>query len=607
MAFRQLCGDWICNATRCVLIAICLLGCSRTPPPDRNASTNPPTRSERLRNPELRPIDYVGSETCAECHRDIAETYFQHPMGRASGSIHVASKIEQYGPATAFVVSDGRRYLATEKEGQIWHHEQLLDDSGEPIHEQSVQIELSIGSGRRGRSYGYRRANRFFQSPLSWYSSKNAWDLSPGFRAEGHQRFDRVLTERCLDCHVGRINAKSAPDVLDAEKPILEHVIGCERCHGPGASHVEHHRNPQNSSIVDSIVEPSKLDHFRRDAVCHQCHLQAKKTIPRFGRRSFDFRPGDRLSDIWVAFRGSRSNQQAVTQAEQMLASTCYRASQGKLGCISCHDAHSVPQGNPVPVFERRCLACHGPRQTECSASMADRGGKSCLDCHMPRFDSNIPHTALTDHRILRRPTESRPSNESDANLEVIEDGEPRLPDWEIRRAQALALRQDPALTQTEFDLQLGIRRLRGLKDQLPDDAELWEGLAWLNSRSSQWSDVEANSRRALALDSDRLDSREMLVDALIQRQAWDEVLSEIDELLKRDPHGAMYYAIQADLAWRGGRVKQGLQAGERSLELNPTQQQLRQRVIESYRRTGNTDAADRHQRILDRRASSVR
>jgi Flp pilus assembly protein TadD len=102
---------------------------------------------------------------------------------------------------------------------------------------------------------------------------------------------------------------------------------------------------------------------------------------------------------------------------EQMYASRCFRGSNRDLGCISCHDPHSLPpEKEKADYFRQRCLQCHHDK--ECSASTADRNktrpADNCIQCHMPRFaTADIAHTASTDHRIRKRPDKSLPETNS--------------------------------------------------------------------------------------------------------------------------------------------------------------------------------------------------
>src|SRR5262249_13444967 len=100
-------------------------------------------------------------------------------------------------------------------------------------------------------------------------------------------------------------------------------------------------------------------------------------------------------------------------QVEQMHLSQCYKSSAGKLDCVSCHDPHGRPEpAKRVEFYRGKCLNCHA--QKGCSVAVVERNklqpDDSCISCHMSKEgSSNIPHPAVTDHRILRRPDTSKP------------------------------------------------------------------------------------------------------------------------------------------------------------------------------------------------------
>src|SRR5690606_21162271 len=139
---------------------------------------------------------------------------------------------------------------------------------------------------------------------------------------------------------------EDAPDRYQSE-PFLEQSIGCEKCHGPGGTHVAFHQG-SSESATDVIVNPARLSPEMRDDVCLQCHLIGEHRLTRYGRSDFDFRPGDRLTDIWTIFVRANDGKnspatEAVSQAEQILSSVCYRQSERAMGCVSCHDPHTLP------------------------------------------------------------------------------------------------------------------------------------------------------------------------------------------------------------------------------------------------------------------------
>ena len=69
--------------------------------------------------------------------------------------------------------------------------------------------------------------------------------------------------------------------------------IGCERCHGPGALHVEARlANPEAEGPDYTIVNPKHLSLDRRLDVCQQCHLEGTIMLLRDGQTAYSYRPG---------------------------------------------------------------------------------------------------------------------------------------------------------------------------------------------------------------------------------------------------------------------------------------------------------------------------
>jgi Flp pilus assembly protein TadD len=100
--------------------------------------------------------------------------------------------------------------------------------------------------------------------------------------------------------------------------------------------------------------------------------------------------------------------QKLVGQVQQMKASRCFRASQGRLGCMSCHDPHEVPDpGEKVAHFREKCLACHADKGCKLPEPVRLAGNREdhCAGCHMPLSKAvDAVHIAVRDHRILREP-----------------------------------------------------------------------------------------------------------------------------------------------------------------------------------------------------------
>ena len=364
-------------------------------------------------------VAYVGDAACASCHEDIALTFRHHPMGRSLAPIAEAPATAETGPdgVTTFEAQRSR-FTIERRGGREIHRETRREDQGRILAEVEAEVGFALGSGRRGVSYLIEREGRLYQSPISWYARKNRFDVSPGYERK-NLHFDRPIEPECLFCHANG----AAPVALSVNKyqpPIFRgHAIGCERCHGPGELHVQGQQVANGRDLT--IVNPRHLEPALREAVCEQCHVLADHRVDRPGRQTFDFRPGLPTSAFFAVFnRASSTGNKAVGHVDQMKASRCYRASDGRLGCTSCHDPHQLPAPEErLDYYRRKCLDCH--EQRGCTVPEPSRRkqspGDSCIDCHMPVTSSvDIVHIATTDHRILRSPR----------NQEIVPPASPR-------------------------------------------------------------------------------------------------------------------------------------------------------------------------------------
>jgi Flp pilus assembly protein TadD len=361
-------------------------------------------------------VKYVGDEACAACHAAQAKTYRDHPMGRSLVPLAGAAPLERYDEAARNpFTTQGFRFQVERQEERSWHKGTVIAKA-RAVAETTAEVQFAVGSGHSGRAYLINHDGWLFSSPITWYSTKGIWDLSPGYEKSNPQ-FDRPITPDCLFCHAS--HADHVPHTVNRYRaPIFRgHAIGCERCHGPGELHVARHEQggPTTGELDDTIVNPARLEHSLREAVCQQCHLQGQQRVWRRGRDTFDYRPGLPFHLFMTEFVKPPEQVGAprfVGTVEQMYASRCFQKSVGKskLGCISCHDPHAVPtEEKKVAFYRTRCLSCHQDRG--CSQPETARREKkdSCFACHMMKSESNINHTAISDHRILRQPDPSVP------------------------------------------------------------------------------------------------------------------------------------------------------------------------------------------------------
>ena len=202
----------------------------------------------------------------------------------------------------------------------------------------------------------------------------------------------------------------------------LKTGIDCERCHGPGSIHVA---DKQAGNIVDtskgpdySIVNPRRLSTELQNNICQRCHLQGIAVL-NDGKTFFDFHPGMKLSEMENVFmpqyEGAQDKMIMASHVERMKKSRCY-VSSGKMSCITCHNPHLSVKFTPRSQYLNACMKCHVDNGQSTMANGQFKGctekpevrakkNNDCVTCHMPHNGSiDIPHVAVTDHYIRKRP-----------------------------------------------------------------------------------------------------------------------------------------------------------------------------------------------------------
>jgi tetratricopeptide (TPR) repeat protein len=341
------------------------------------------------------------------------------------------------------------------------------------------RLEYYVGSGAAGRSFLFRRDGFLFEAPVTWYTQKNAWDVSPGYESDRASRWNRAVEPSCLFCHASQTQWREGTQNAYRDPPFEHNGVSCERCHGPGSLHVEGQ---------GAVVNPAKLDPARRDSVCAQCHLTGEARIARAGRQIEDYRPGDRLSDFAAVFaRDERTPLQVNSHVEKLAQSMCKRAAGDRLWCGTCHDPHRVPPpAERASYFRERCQTCHAP--AEC------KRGFDCASCHMPKLPaSDVRHGVFTDHSIPKVPTKLAPS-----------------PAWQLRGFYAAdAGDRELGLAYAEVAARTGDRRQQAEAIRLltlaPQDAEVEARLAYVFEKTGSPDRAATLYQAALRQDPNQI------------------------------------------------------------------------------------------------------
>lgn len=570
------------------------------------ASPAPPTSAHERTARYAPPPDtgYLGSQACAECHQELFDSFREHPMYQSTR--HITEDRDPPPSTTSPLPGKLRSLTADVKASAVTHHELMHDKVGQLIYDFAVSLDYVVGSGRKAKSYIYQRGAILSTSPLNWFAD-GSWDLNPGFIPDDPRRFDRRATAACLVCHTGRLSLEDRLADDFQTPPFHEAAIGCERCHGPGSEHVEYHN--AGAQGLDPIVNPRKLGPVERDSICFQCHMPLETRILRSGRAHVDFRPGNRVEDIWTFTKPSRTvdaegraESVSTVQVHQMRESRCFEASDRKMTCTTCHDPHRIPgPSDRVTFYRDRCLTCHG--RDACSSLPAGRDAvdDSCIVCHMPgREMKRTAHAAQTDHRILRTPDQIRDTSPIADVIRFFDKQDERLPEPERRRAMAIAVFRQGA----PYD-ELLATELHDLVDAFPGDSELLLMSGTVAMSAGNLKEASHFFERATAFPAARNSALETLTQISYQAQQYERVVQYSDQFIEANPYSPLVYTLRADALLQVGKPKDAVESAARAVALNPSVVEVHVFLRDLYKRLGLEDEEQRQDKLIERMRSA--
>ena len=249
----------ICAA---ILCTVCVVACGGMLAQSREASVVSKSTAARLQAPGWWPTkrnrsrsEYVGAAECAGCHspesEDFGNSAMAHAATPAADSVilrqheHLAFQIGAYSYQ---INTSGGKSIFTVSNGAASHSDVLL---------------WAFGVGRIAQTYIYAEDGNFYEAHLSFYTSLQALDVTPGHPltqppnvVEGAGRLIQAdEARRCFGCHT---TASTTRNQFDPRRLIPG--VTCEQCHGPGAAHVAAAKAGNYKLATASILDPSHLN-----------------------------------------------------------------------------------------------------------------------------------------------------------------------------------------------------------------------------------------------------------------------------------------------------------------------------------------------------------
>jgi predicted CXXCH cytochrome family protein len=357
---------------------------------------------------------FVGSETCAGCHRAEAELWrtsqHKHAMDHATEKSVLGdfsdARFDYYGVRSRFFRKDGKFLVETDgPDGKLAQFEVKYTFGLDPLQQYLIEFPdgrlqaLSLAWDSRPKDKGGQRWFHLYPNEeikhddvLHWTKLNQNWNFM------------------CAECHSTgvRKNYDAANDRFTTTW--AEISVGCETCHGQGSRHVGWAGERQSWWPFGKTDDPAKglVVHFgeRRDITwpidprtgnatrsiapatlrkevetCGLCHA-------RRGEFSENWVPGRSLSDTHVVSRLARGLYHADGQMrDEVYNYGSFKQSKMFAAGVTCSDCHEPHSAKPRFSGDNVCLQCHASDKYATATHHRHASVNpplACASCHMP-------------------------------------------------------------------------------------------------------------------------------------------------------------------------------------------------------------------------------
>lgn len=273
--------------------------------------------------------EYIGSQTCAGCHKDIGEAVMK------SGHAWNMNKIVD-GKPPAYPYNQ----LETPPEGYTWNDISyviggynwkalFVDKTGYIINGKPGEV---VSDTTYLNQYNY--ANRDIGQDAAWVSY--------------HSGEGKLVTD-CGTCHsTGYKPDGNQDEMVGIQGTWAEAGVQCEACHGPGSLHAQ---NPRGIAM--------KIE--RDGALCGSCHR--RESIEMVSAEDGFVRHAQQYSELF-------QSKHIVTD------------------CVLCHNPHQLVvqlRQDRQQTSRTQCENCHFKEAQQQSNEKHKAMSFACIECHMPR------------------------------------------------------------------------------------------------------------------------------------------------------------------------------------------------------------------------------
>ncbi len=359
----------------------------------RSVSTNP---------------DYVGAQTCAQCHQGEYElwrgSHHDLAMQHASEETVLADfgdkRFEYFGTSSRFFTEEDRFFVRTDgPDGKLHDYQVKYTFGVEPLQQYLVELDggrlqaLHLAWDTRPKEQGGQRWFHLYPDEKIDHADELHWT-----------KLAQNWNHMCAECHSTNLKKNFDLEANQFNTTWSEINVACEACHGPGSAHVAWANkepgwkklNDKGFSVIfderrgvswgiDGNLTTARRSEQRETnkeiETCARCHS-------RRSLLSEDYQHGKPLMDTHLPalltaqlYHADGQVKDEVYVYGSFLQSKMFHKG---VTCSDCHEPHSAKlraTGNRV------CTQCHEPshyNSTRHHFHGADGEGSRCVSCHMP-------------------------------------------------------------------------------------------------------------------------------------------------------------------------------------------------------------------------------
>lgn len=361
-----------------------------------------------------RPVEYVGSKRCGECHDRIYHTW------RGTKHPHMIAEVNEATVLGDFVRSN-KLELVDKRDGQKKIVAKMSERNGKYFistfldrnEMEEFEISYAVG-GIWKQQYLTKFSNGAFQLlPVQWNVKTREWvdyhglkDRTPDSESYWSSRA-RTWQKNCAKCHTTGFKENFKDGKY--ESAWTDNGVGCEACHGPGS----HHVNIAVLQKLDTIFNPGTFyDDRRANQICGSCHTRGKSTDGQYEYPAtytvgaeLDFHydeitPETAEKRFWPDGSSQGNHQQWVDFQKSVMYSKGVK-------CWSCHDPHKPAAGNYASLRlagNTLCQSCHGQPAGKGAFTHSIHDNGNCTACHLPKTVKSATRGDIAAHTFYAIP-----------------------------------------------------------------------------------------------------------------------------------------------------------------------------------------------------------